>query len=160
MSSVYATPQYVSSLATSTPMSQHIKVDWEIWGCPPNSKQVLEAIRFLLFHATPRIKRDAVCMECKRQNNVCVLVANKQPCMGPVTQTGCGSLCPNINRECYACFGPSENSNPESLGNWFIKNGSNKEVVARQFLHLNNSASAFKKAGQQFKRIPIKKEPQ
>jgi coenzyme F420-reducing hydrogenase gamma subunit len=155
LSSVYAKPEYIKSLSTSTPISQHIKVDWELWGCPVSTQQVMDAIKALLFRATPRIKRDAVCMECKRQNNVCVLVTKKAFCMGPVTQTGCGSLCPNIQRPCYACYGPSENPNANSLAKWFEQYGATKQQLARQFLHINNQAPTFKKAGTQFKGIDI-----
>lgn len=152
---IYAKPEYIHSLSTSTAISNHVKVDWELWGCPVNTQQVLEAVRFLLSGATPQIKRDAVCMECKRRGNVCVLVAKNEPCMGPVTQTGCGSLCINIGRPCYACYGPKENSNTKSLGNWFLKYGQTKEAIVRKFLHINNQALAFKQAGGYFKGIQI-----
>lgn len=156
MAAVYATPAHIKTLNTSTAISHHIRVDWELWGCPVNTKQVIDAIRSLLSNASPRIKRDSVCIECKRQNNVCVLVTKNQPCMGPVTQTGCGALCPSIGRACYGCYGPSENPNTTSLGNWFEQyEGLSKETISNQFLHINNQAPAFNKAGQYFKGIKI-----
>lgn len=156
ISAIYATADTISSLATSTAISHHIKVDWELWGCPVNTTQVMDAIRSLLSNASPRIKRDSVCIECKRKGNVCVLVAKNQPCMGPVTQTGCGALCPSVGRACYGCYGPSENPNGKSLGHWFEKyEGLSKEEVANRFLHINNQAPAFNKAGQYFKGIKI-----
>jgi coenzyme F420-reducing hydrogenase gamma subunit len=155
MSAVYATPEYVHSLSTSTAISHHVQVDWELWGCPVNTEQILSAIQSLHFKASPPIKRDSVCLECKRQGNVCVLVAKKQRCMGPVTQTGCGALCPSLTRACYACYGPSENPNPKSLGKWFEYMGADKESIAAQFLHINNQAPAFYHAGQYFKGIKI-----
>lgn len=158
MASVYASPEYIETLSTSTAISHHVRVDWELWGCPVNGTQVLDAIRFLLSNATPRIKRDSECMECKRKGNVCVLVTKKQPCMGPVTQTGCGSLCPSVGRGCYACYGPKENANPRSLGSWFESLGLSKEAIAKQFLHINNQAPAFNKAGNYFKGINISNE--
>lgn len=158
MAGVYASPEYIKTLSTSTAISNHVKVDWELWGCPVNSKQVLDAIRSLLFKATPRIKRDSVCMECKRKDYVCVLVTQKANCMGPVTQTGCGALCPGLNRDCYACYGPSENPNTTSLGNWFKKYGTDNEAIAAQFFHINNQAPAFNQAGKFFKGIKIVEE--
>ncbi|CAM2927349.1 sulfhydrogenase subunit delta [Legionella worsleiensis] len=155
MAHVYASPEHIATLSTSTPVSQHVRVDWELWGCPVNGKQVLEAIRFLLSHAAPRIKKDSECMECKRRGNVCVLITKKQPCMGPVTQLGCGSLCPALGRACYACYGPKENTNTTSLGGLFESWGMDKEAVARLFLHINNQAPAFKSAGNFFKGIRI-----
>lgn len=156
MAAVYASPEHIKTLNTSTAISYHIRVDWELWGCPVNTKQVMDAIRSLLSNASPSIKRDSVCIECKRKGNVCVLVAKNQPCMGPVTQTGCGALCPSVGRACYGCYGPSENPNAKSLGHWFEQyEGLSKEVIANQFLHINNQAPAFNKAGQYFKGIKI-----
>src|SRR5579885_2326919 len=139
IASVYASPEHIKTLNTSSAISRHIKVDWELWGCPVNTKQVMDAIRSLLSNASPRIKRDAVCIECKRKGNVCVLVAKNEPCMGPVTQTGCGALCPSVGRACYGCYGPNENPNPQSLGQWFEQyEGLSKEAIANRFLHINN----------------------
>lgn len=155
VSAIYASPEYIDSLSTSTAISRHIRVDWELWGCPVNTHQVLDVVRSLLFNAAPRIKRDSVCMECKRKGHVCVLVAKKQPCMGPVTQLGCGALCPGVNRACYACYGPSENPDTTALGKRFLDLGLSEEDVARKFLFINNQADAFYKAGHYFKGIKI-----
>jgi len=158
MAQVYAKPKFIDTLSTSTAIALHVKVDWELWGCPVNSDQVMDAISALLSGTTPRIKRDAVCLECKRKNQVCVLVAKNEPCMGPVTQTGCGALCPGLDRACYACYGPSENPNSRALGEWFKAYGQSEEQVIRQFLHINNQAPAFQQAGNYFKGIKIVKE--
>ncbi len=158
LASVYASPQFIQSLDSSTAIAKHVRVDWELWGCPVNSGQVLEAIHSLTLHAAPEIKRDAVCLECKRKNQVCVMVAKNEPCMGPVTQTGCGALCPGVNRACYACYGPSENPNNGSLGGWFKQQGLTDEKLVKQFQHINNQAPAFAKAAERFKGINIKVE--
>jgi coenzyme F420-reducing hydrogenase gamma subunit len=156
ISAVYASPQHIQSLATSTAIAKHIKVDCELWGCPVNTWQVMDAIRSLLFNAAPRIKRESVCIECKRKGNVCVMVTKNEPCMGPVTQTGCGAICPSVGRACYGCYGPFENPNPNSLGNWFIEyDGLTKEAAAQRFLQINNQAPAFNQAGRYFKGIKI-----
>ena len=146
---VYASPQYISSLATSTPIATHVKVDLELWGCPVNTRQVLAAVRALLFGVAPAVSRDSVCMECKRVGNVCVLVAKGTPCMGPVTQTGCGALCPRFGRDCYACYGPAENPNTTALARRFAGLGLVPEAVARRFLTINNADPVFVDAAQQ-----------
>lgn len=151
IASVYASPQFIDTLATSTPVSEHVRVDYELWGCPINSRQVLALLRAMLFGVAPVIERDSVCLECKRQGNVCVLVAQQKPCMGPVTQTGCGALCPRFGRDCYACYGPAENPNPDSLSRCFAGFGLMPEDIARRFLHINNHAPAFAMAGQKVK---------
>jgi coenzyme F420-reducing hydrogenase gamma subunit len=158
LQSIYATPKTVSALATSTPIAEHVRVDLQIWGCPVNTHQVMDAIRSLLNGATPKIKRDAVCLECKRQGQVCVVVAKNEPCMGPVTQTGCGALCPSLGRACYACYGPAENPNTTALGAQFQRQGVSDARIAQQFLQINNQAPVFKQAGSYFKGIAIVKE--
>ena len=155
LADIYASPEYISTLKTSTAISNHVSVDLELWGCPVNTEQVFSAIKSLLLAAKPRVKRGAVCMECKRRGYVCVLVAKGKPCMGPVTQTGCGALCPGVNRDCYACYGPNENPNPRSMGKWFEKLGLTDSEVAKKFFHINNQAPAFYKAGEYFKGIRI-----
>lgn len=151
---VYASPQYISSLTTSTPIADHVTVDLELWGCPPNTAQVLTAVRALLFGVPPAVSRDSVCLECKRAGNVCVLVAKGQPCMGPVTQTGCGALCPSVGRDCYACYGPAENPNTAALSRRFAGLGLVPEAVARRFLTINNAAPVFVQAAQRARGRP------
>ncbi len=148
---VYAKPEYVASLDTSTPIASHVKVDLELWGCPVNGRQVLAAVRALLFGVSPVEEHDKVCIECKRRHTVCVLVAQGTPCLGPVTRTGCGALCPAFGRDCYGCYGPAENTNTESLGRRFEGLGLVPEAVARRFLFINNAAPAFAEAGQRWK---------
>ena len=158
MASVYATPDTIETLKTSTAIANHVKVDWELWGCPVNTNQVLTTVRSLLFGASPKINREAVCLECKRKGHVCVVVTKKEPCMGPVTQTGCGALCPGMGRACYACYGPSENPNTHALGAYFHRNGLTNHAIANQFLHINNQAPVFNQAGSYFKGIKVVKE--
>lgn len=105
---VYATPAHVASLGTSTPIAAHVPVDLELWGCPIDRGQLLRVLTDLLGGVRPRLPAHSVCLECKRRGHVCVLVARGLPCLGPVTRTGCGAICPGMGRECYGCFGPAE----------------------------------------------------
>lgn len=151
LAGVYARPEYVASLNTSTPIAAHVKVDLELWGCPVNGRQVLAAVRALLFGVTPAEERDKLCLECKRRGTVCVLVTQGIPCLGPVTQTGCGALCPAFGRDCYGCYGPAENPNTEALGRRFAGLGLVPEAIARRFLFINSVAPAFAEAGKRWK---------
>jgi coenzyme F420-reducing hydrogenase gamma subunit len=145
---IYAQPEFIQSLDTATPISKHVRVDLEIWGCPINSYQIVSAIRALLFGVVPYQEQDKVCLECKRLHNTCVMVAKGAPCMGPVTRTGCGAICPSIGRDCYACYGPAEEINGESLGRRIQGLGYQPEQIARKFLFINNAAPSFAKAGE------------
>lgn len=147
---IYASPQYIRSLDTATPIREHVKVDLELWGCPVSSRQLLAAIRALLFGVAPVEDNDKVCLECKRRDNVCVLVAHGTPCMGPVTRTGCGALCPAFGRDCYACYGPAENANTESLARRFAGLGLAADQVARRFLFINSAAPEFNATGRRW----------
>jgi sulfhydrogenase subunit delta len=148
---IYAQPQYIHSLDTSTPIAQHVKVDLELWGCPVSGRQVLAAVRSLLFGVAPWYEKDKVCLECKRRQSVCVMVTQGIPCMGPVTRAGCGALCPAFGRDCYSCYGPAEMPNTEALGRRFEGLGLLPEAIARRFLFINNAAPAFAEAGKRWK---------
>lgn len=144
---VYARPDYIRSLPTSTAIAEHVDVDFELWGCPVSMAQVVAAIRALLFGVAPVDDADKVCMECKRSLAVCVLVSRGEPCLGPVTRTGCGALCPRFGRDCYGCFGPAETPNTDALGRRFEGLGLVRDEVARRFLFINSGAPTFRDAG-------------
>ena len=112
---VYAHPEYISTLAQSTGIADHVPVDFELRGCPIDRYQLLEVITATLNGRKPVIPGHTVCQQCKARGTVCVLVAHGTPCLGPVTKAGCGALCPPVDRGCYGCFGPSDSANTSSL---------------------------------------------
>ncbi|MFO7593112.1 MAG: sulfhydrogenase subunit delta [Pseudomonadota bacterium] len=147
---VYAGPEHIDLLADSTPIREHVKVDLELWGCPVNTRQVMTAVRSLLFGVPPVEENDKVCLECKRSQTVCVLVAKGEPCLGPVTRTGCGALCPKVGRDCYACYGPTEAANTASLANRFEGLGLQPDAIARRFLFINSHVEPFNREGRKW----------
>lgn len=150
-SAVYASPQYINSLDTSTPITEHVKVDHEIWGCPVNSQQLLQSVQAWLLGGQPEPVYDTVCSECKQNNNTCVMVSRQRPCMGPVTRAGCGALCPTYHRDCYGCFGPADFVNSASLAQQFTHNGSGHADIAHRFLGINNHSPAFNRIGVRYR---------
>ncbi|MGB5340342.1 MAG: sulfhydrogenase subunit delta [Gammaproteobacteria bacterium] len=152
MASVYATPDYIETLESVTPVSAHVKVDLELWGCPVNGDQVSGAITALLSGVVPAAEHDRVCLECKRRLAVCVMVTRGLPCMGPVTRTGCAALCPRAGRDCYGCYGPSETPATAALGREFSRLGLASGQVARRFVSFNPEAPAFHAAGRDWLR--------
>jgi sulfhydrogenase subunit delta len=141
---VYASPQYLSTLATSTPISAHVPVDFELHGCPIDKGQLVEVITALLHGRRPGIPSTSVCTECKRRGTVCVMVAHGTPCLGPVTHAGCGALCPSYNRGCYGCFGPKETPNPASLTRQLTVLGMDGRGIDRVFHTFNTEAPGFR----------------
>lgn len=144
---VYAEPAYIDTLKTSTPISAHVAVDFELQGCPINKYQLLEVISAFLYRRRPQIPPHSVCIECKLKGNVCVMVAHGTPCLGPITHAGCGALCPSYNRGCYGCYGPKENPNPGSLAAWCSSTLATEPVTLVENLrNFNAAAPAFERA--------------
>ncbi len=144
ISVVYAHPDYIDTLATSTPISDHVKVDLELRGCPINKKQLVELVSAFIARRRPVVPPHSVCIECKLKGNVCVMVAHGTPCLGPVTHAGCGALCPSYNRGCYGCFGPMETPNTKALSGELARHGMNAKALKRVYGTFNVNAEAFR----------------
>jgi sulfhydrogenase subunit delta len=141
---VYPEPSWIALLPRSTPVADHVAVDYEIHGCPIDRGQLVRVLLGALRGATPDLPGHSVCIECKRSGAVCVLVARGVPCMGPVTRTGCGALCPSHGRDCYACFGPMEQPNPGSLARRFAELGEDRRNVQRRFRGITGWRDEFR----------------
>jgi coenzyme F420-reducing hydrogenase gamma subunit len=146
---VYPTPQYITTLKSSTPIAEHVPVDFELRGCPINKHQLIELISASLAGRKPNVPTYSVCLECKRRGNVCIAVAQGVPCLGPVTQAGCGAICPTFNRGCYGCYGPMESPNTESLCSQFRILGQDDQQIGRAFRGFNAWAWQFRKASEE-----------
>jgi len=149
-SAVYASPEYISTLDASTPIAQHVRVDFEMRGCPISKAQLLETLSALLRGRRPQLPTYSVCLECKRRGTVCVTAARGIPCLGPVTQAGCGALCPAYQRGCYGCFGPMESPNTASLGWRFEELGVARPDLVRAFRTFNAYAPPFRAASEAY----------
>jgi sulfhydrogenase subunit delta len=140
---VYARPEYISTLATSTPVADHVTVDFELRGCPIDKGQLLELITALLAGRKPRIPGHSVCHDCKLRGTSCVMVARGTPCLGPVTQAGCGAICPAFGRGCYGCFGPVATPNVTALTAQLRRLGMTDDELARVFATFNAASPAL-----------------
>jgi sulfhydrogenase subunit delta len=145
ISIVYASPGYIETLNKSTPISDHVYVDFELRGCPINKHQLVEVISAFLQGRKPNTPSHSVCIECKLRGTACVMVAQGTPCLGPVTHAGCGAICPAYERGCHGCFGPKETPNTVALSARWSKLGANKNEIMRTFRGFNAYAEAFRK---------------
>jgi sulfhydrogenase subunit delta len=145
ISIVYATPKYIETLDKSTPIADHVHVDFELRGCPINKHQLVEVISAYLHGRKPNTPAHSVCVECKQRGTVCVMVARGTPCLGPVTHAGCGAICPAYARGCYGCFGPKETPNTSALSARWSQLGANENEIMRTFRSFNAYAEAFRK---------------
>lgn len=142
---VYASPELISTLDRSMPVGSYVHVDFELRGCPINKYQLIEVVSAFLNKRKPTIPTHSLCVDCKLRGNVCVMVARQIPCLGPVTQVGCGAICPSYTRGCYGCFGPMENPNPPALSKRFSEMGEDRREILLAFRGFNAYAEAFRK---------------
>jgi sulfhydrogenase subunit delta len=145
---VYAHPDFISTLERSTAIADHVPVDFELRGCPIDRRQLLEVVSAFLVGRKPTVATHSVCVECKRAGNVCVMVAHGTPCLGPVTQHGCGALCPTYDRGCYGCFGPAETTNTLSLNGWLQGLGMQQPDLLRIYRTFNAGSAPFREASE------------
>jgi coenzyme F420-reducing hydrogenase gamma subunit len=145
VSAVYASPEYISTLRTSTSIADHVHVDFELQGCPISKTQLLEVVGAFLAGRRPNVAAYSVCVECKRAGIPCVMVSRGVPCLGPVTQAGCGALCPLYARGCFGCFGPSEQPNTAALAAHWRELGAAEPQLLRAFRGITGNAPAFRR---------------
>jgi sulfhydrogenase subunit delta len=144
---VYARPEYIETLSTSTAIADHVPVDFELRGCPIDRHQLLEVIGAVLNHRRPKTPTHSVCLDCKRRGVVCIAVTSNEVCLGPITQSGCGAICPSFNRGCYGCFGPSAQANCESLSDHYLNQGTPPLQLVRLLRSFNADAPVFRDQG-------------
>ncbi|MFI0821266.1 oxidoreductase [Streptomyces sp. NPDC021098] len=160
---VYASPEYIATLDTSTPISAHVPVDFELRGCPIDRGQLLEVITAFLAGRKPNISGHSVCFECKRRGTTCITVAQGIPCLGPVTHAGCGALCPAYGRGCYGCFGPMIQPNLEAMVRELRHDGMTERDIVRVFRTFNAASPEYgpvpELAAQEGPRPPAEEEP-
>ena len=147
---VYASPEFISTLDTSTPIGDHVPVDLELRGCPISKMQLVETVSALINARRPLMPTTSVCMECKACGTTCVMVAQGTPCLGPVTQAGCGAICPAYGRGCYGCFGPMESPNITALARQWQELGAGDDVMLRALRTFNANAPAFREASSEY----------
>jgi coenzyme F420-reducing hydrogenase gamma subunit len=140
---VYARPEYVSTLSTSTPIADHVPVDYELRGCPIDRGQLLELLTALLAGRRPAIPTHSVCQECKLRGTTCLVVSRGVPCLGPVTQAGCGAICPAYDRGCFGCFGPMPGANTAALEPVLRRCGMTDIDIERIYRTVNAATPAF-----------------
>ena len=141
---VYARPDYIETLATSTAISAHVAVDFELHGCPIDKDQLLDTLTALIHRRRPIVPGHSVCVECKQGGTPCLMVARGIPCLGPVTLAGCKALCPRFDRGCFGCFGPMESPNVTALARWWRHLGVDERAIAAALQTFNAAAPAFR----------------
>jgi coenzyme F420-reducing hydrogenase gamma subunit len=145
---VYEHPEYLLTLPKSTPLAEHVKVDYELWGCPVNKYQLVEILQALIQKRKPNLPTQSVCLDCKRRGIVCMAVAHGVACLGPATRTGCGAICPASGRGCYGCFGPAANVDMKTVVAALLPIERYPGEVRSLFSNISNYAPAFRMAAE------------
>jgi len=85
-------------------VDEAVKVDFYIHGCPINRDEFKKVVVSLIMGKTPEIPTYPVCVECKKNENVCLFEQGKF-CLGPITRAGCNAICPTNGSPCDGCRG-------------------------------------------------------
>jgi len=136
------------------PVDRYVRVDAYVRGCPMSERDLHELVTSLLLGRPPHGSDYSVCVECKLKGNTCVLVARGEPCMGPVTNGGCGALCPSNGRACYACWGALPGANAPALARRFEELGLSPEEIVRRFSEFGFPALEFRTAAGPYQQRP------
>jgi coenzyme F420-reducing hydrogenase gamma subunit len=147
----YGNPLLIQSNRVQ-PIDSYVHVDAYLRGCPFEAKELLEVISAYKLGRRPNLSRASVCAECKMKDNLCILVAKGEPCMGPVTNGGCGALCPSVGRPCYSCHGPMDDPNARALAKLFEEQRLSPKDIVRKFSEFGGLTLAFRKAIDQYER--------
>jgi sulfhydrogenase subunit delta len=99
---------------TARAISEFVKVDAFIPGCPIDTGEFVRVVKNLLLGKSPAIPDYPVCVECKKKENICVYEKGIQ-CLGPIVRAGCGARCPSNGGYCFGCRGviPKPNLNSQ-----------------------------------------------
>ena len=86
------------------PISAHVKVDYELPGCPMVKEEFVALVKAVLSGQRFQLPDTAVCVECKKNGTLC-LYEKGIICLGPVTRAGCNAICPSYGSKCEGCRG-------------------------------------------------------
>ncbi|MDH7517546.1 MAG: hypothetical protein QHH19_04300 [Candidatus Thermoplasmatota archaeon] len=85
-------------------VNEVVPVDYYIHGCPIDRDEFKHVITSLALGKKPEIPNYPVCVECKKNENICQFELGNF-CLGPITRAGCKAICPTHNSPCEGCRG-------------------------------------------------------
>ena len=101
-------------------VSDVVKVDFTIPGCPINHKELYKCLLDVYWGKIFSLPDLSVCFECRQNSNECLL-KNQKPCLGPITRMGCNSICVNKGEACLGCRGTIPEPNMEKMKDTLAK---------------------------------------
>ncbi len=108
-------PGFIKDATEVSGIGRHVKVDYEIWGCPPVAEDIVKLLKKLMVGQKPKnINEEPVCVECRALGHECLLEKGIL-CLGPITHKGCNAICISAGRGCYGCRGFLNEGNVKQL---------------------------------------------
>jgi sulfhydrogenase subunit delta len=117
-------------------LDQVVAVDYHVHGCPVSILELLTVIKCILAGIPYTVPDQAVCTECKRNENVCMFDRGVT-CLGPVTRAGCNAWCVNNGNVCYGCRGLVSNPNEKGMLQVLNRHGVSLEHVVQKMQMYN-----------------------
>jgi sulfhydrogenase subunit delta len=128
---------------TAKAIGEIIKVDAFIPGCPIDTGEFVRVVKNLVLGKNPDVPTYPVCVECKKNENVCVYEKGIQ-CLGPVIRAGCNARCPSNGGYCFGCRGLIPEPNLKSQQDIMQKYDLNFQQMMEKFkLFLQRSKEVF-----------------
>jgi len=118
------------------PVSAVIDVDYIVPGCPIDTDEYLYVLGRALQGLASRPPKEPMCAICKTKENICFFDRG-QICLGIVTRTGCGALCPSLGRPCSGCRGFAADVNFEAARKVFAEHGWDMDAVLAEYRLFN-----------------------
>jgi coenzyme F420-reducing hydrogenase gamma subunit len=118
--------------APARALSDLVKVDVRLTGCPIEKDQFISTLTQLLNGDLPIYPEYPVCTECKMREYNCLLIENGEVCCGPLTVAGCEARCPGLRIPCVGCRGPATDANAASALAMFAEKGIPREAIAKK----------------------------
>ncbi len=135
---VYKDKAYAFDTFPTKKVSDIVKVDFEIPGCPISKKEFVEVTKKLLFAIPIKIPNYSVCTECKMNGNLCLYEKN-EVCIGPITRGGCDAICPTFKDPCHGCRGFMDNANFSGMIKVLEDNNISEKQIKNLFSHYNGT---------------------
>ncbi len=130
---VYGDKATLFDTYAARPIDAVIRVDAYVHGCPMTKDEFLQVVKSLLLGKKPEIPNYPVCVECKKNENICAFERD-QYCVGTVTRAGCNSCCVNEGTICWGCRGLVDNPNKNA----------HEEVLVKYGLTVDDAIDKFK----------------
>ena len=123
-------------------INEVVRVDAMIPGCPIDRNEFVRVVIDLVLGKKPRLPSYPVCVECKKNENICVFELG-QFCLGPITRAGCNSACTNFQNGCEGCRGYIDNPNIQAEKSVLEKYGVTLDQMMKAFNMFNFNKEGY-----------------